>query len=128
MVFRPSAAEATDLDALVGWGHKRTAAAAMAYAEKHELPYVRLEDGFLRSVGLRTKGPPLSVVVDDRGIYYDARTPSRLEDLLNGSDGGDLLADEALLSRARRCRERIVQARLSKYNTRPATCRHGSTH
>ena len=50
------------------------------WAEKHAKPYVALEDGFLRSVGLGEAGATsLSVVVDDLGIYYDATRPSRLE-------------------------------------------------
>ncbi|MEN8807144.1 MAG: hypothetical protein ABF291_06690, partial [Desulfobacterales bacterium] len=52
-------------------------------AQREGLPYLALEDGFLRSVLPGTKGdPPLSVVVDDVGIYYDATLPSRLEILL----------------------------------------------
>ena len=38
---------------------------------------VRLEDGFLRSVGLGADLiRPISWVLDTRGIYYDARSPS----------------------------------------------------
>jgi capsular polysaccharide export protein len=41
---------------------------------------VRVEDGFLRSRGLGADLiPPLSLVCDDLGIYYDPRQPSRLE-------------------------------------------------
>ena len=40
------------------------------------------EDGFLRSVGLGHESPPLSIVIDDLGIYYDASAPSRLEALV----------------------------------------------
>ncbi len=44
---------------------------------------VRVEDGFLRSVGLGTElVQPLSWVMDGRGIYYDARVPSDLEHVL----------------------------------------------
>ncbi len=47
---------------------------------------VRLEDAFIRSVGLGAKlVRPLSWVIDDRGIYYDPRTPSALEDFLNST-------------------------------------------
>ncbi len=42
---------------------------------------VRVEDGFLRSRGLGAElVPPLSLVLDDIGIYYDPSRPSRLED------------------------------------------------
>ena len=69
------------IDAIAGWGHKPTAARARAYAKQKDLPYIALEDGFLRSIGLGKHEPPLSVVVDDWGIYYDANQPSRLEQL-----------------------------------------------
>jgi capsular polysaccharide export protein len=73
---------------------------------------VRLEDGFLRSVGLGADlVRPLSWVMDRCGIYYDASAPSELEDLL-----AHARFDAPLLARARALRERIVGAGLSKYN------------
>lgn len=116
LVLRPRDSQAGRIDAVAGWGHKPTADGARAYAARHGLPYLALEDGFLRSVGLGRRDPPLSLVVDDVGIYYDARQPSRLEALLARADASDPLLDAELLERARRCRERIVEAELSKYN------------
>ncbi len=113
LVLRPTAAQARRLDGVIGWGHKPTAERARDYAREHGVPYLALEDGFLRSVGLG-KQPPLSLVVDDEGIYYDARTPSRLERLLS-----EPIEEVELLARARRCRERIVESGLSKYNHAP---------
>ncbi len=114
--FRPSAGAARGLDAVAGWGHKPTANQARAFASQNGLPYLALEDGFLRSVGLGGSEPPLSLIVDDRGIYYDARTPSRLEELLQT----DLrLDDSELLTRAERFRRRIVESGVSKYNHAP---------
>lgn len=73
---------------------------------------LRIEDGFLRSVGLGADWiRPLSWVVDDLGIYYDATRPSRLEAILLQTE-----FSPALLQRAARLRARIVAARLSKYN------------
>lgn len=73
---------------------------------------LRLEDGFLRSVGLGADiVKPLSWVVDDVGIYYDATAPSRLETLL-----AETPFDEAMLARAARLRARIVAAGVTKYN------------
>lgn len=115
--FRPSARAARTLDAVAGWGHKPTAARARAYAAEHGLPYLALEDGFLRSVGLGGQDePPLSLIVDERGIYYDARTPSALEELLQSDPR---LEDAALLARAARFRQRLVEAGVSKYNHAP---------
>jgi capsular polysaccharide export protein len=73
---------------------------------------VRVEDGFLRSVGLGADlTRPLSWVLDDQGIYYDARRPSALEHLLQNTPfGRDHLARAAAL------REGIVQGGLTKYN------------
>ena len=46
-------------------------------------PCRRVEDGFLRSRGLGAElVPPLSLVTDDLGIYYDPTRPSRLEALI----------------------------------------------
>ncbi|WP_375464487.1 capsular biosynthesis protein [uncultured Methylobacterium sp.] len=76
------------------------------------LPLARVEDGFLRSVGLGASlRPGASIVVDDRGIYYDPRRGSRLSHILAETD---FAAD--LVARARTLREAIVARRLSKYN------------
>lgn len=72
----------------------------------------RIEDGFLRSVGLGAElVRPLSWVVDSRGIYYDTTEPSDLEVILSTQ-----VFDDALCARAARLRERIVASRLTKYN------------
>src|SRR5687768_3286105 len=118
LVFRPGAGAAAKLDAVAGWGHKPTAARARAYAERQGLPYLAVEDGFLRSIGVSSREPALSLVVDDLGIYYDARGPSRLEQLLESAANGRLDEPE-LLERARRCRALILEGGVSKYNHQP---------
>src|SRR5688500_410292 len=117
LVFRPSAGKASGLDAVAGWGHKPTAQTARDYARRHGLRYLALEDGFLRSIGVAGE-PPLSLVIDDVGIYYDARGTSRLEQLLETAADGQL-TDEALLRRARHCRELMLAGGVSKYNHAP---------
>ena len=69
------------IEAIAGWGYKPTADRARAYATGKNLPYVAIEDGFLRSIGLGKIDPPLSIVIDNIGIYYDASQPSKLEEL-----------------------------------------------
>jgi capsular polysaccharide export protein len=118
LVFRPGAAAAAKLHAVAGWGHKPTATRARAYAERHRLPYLAIEDGFLRSIGVGSREPALSLVVDDLGIYYDARGPSRLEHLLESGANGRL-DDPELLERARHCRALILEGGVSKYNHQP---------
>ena len=74
---------------------------------------VRVEDGFLRSRGLGAELiPPLSLVADDLGIYYDPARPSRLEALIAASV--DL--SDAARDRATRLIRRLTDAGLSKYN------------
>jgi capsular polysaccharide export protein len=83
---------------------------------------VRLEDGFLRSVGLGAAlVQPLSWVMDRRGLYYDPTAPSDLEHLLEHAT-----FTPALRERARALRERIVEARLTKYNVGSASWRRPS--
>jgi capsular polysaccharide export protein len=79
-------------------------------------PCLRVEDGFLRSRGLGADLiPPLSLVTDDLGIYYDPTRPSRLESLLltplppGGRD------------RAERLLDALRAANLTKYNLGGAT-------
>jgi capsular polysaccharide export protein len=90
-----SGREAARADAVLAWGRKPSATIARRHAERHGLPLLQIEDGFLRSVGLGDRDPPLSIVVDDLGIYYDATTASRLEALIAGGH------DAAALQRAR---------------------------
>lgn len=104
----------SDTDAVAGWGYKPTAKRARAIAAEKGLPYVALEDGFLRSIGLGEAGaPPLSLIADDIGIYYDARSPSRIERLLE--DGG--WQSPELLERARTAMRQIGDYGLSKTNS-----------
>jgi capsular polysaccharide export protein len=78
---------------------------------------VRLEDGFLRSVGLGADlAQPLSWVLDRRGLYYDATRPSDLEHLLQSVPFTDSLRE-----RAARLRGRIVASRITKYNVGAGT-------
>ena len=73
----------------------------------------RVEDGFLRSRGLGAElVPPLSLVCDDLGIYYDPTRESRLEHLI--AKRAELRPDQDL--RAERLIRRLVALGLSKYN------------
>lgn len=101
---------------VIGWGHKHTAEKARSYAAQHYLPYIALEDGFLRSLDLGCKGAqPLSLVIDHTGIYYDATEPSDLENLLNSSGW----ETPEQLDSAHRAVESIKRYHLSKYNHAP---------
>ena len=100
-------------DVVVGWGQKDNTEKARAYAKRKGLPYWRLEDGFLGYLSHPSRDKRrLSVVVDKSGIYYDAHTPSDLEQMLNQDDW--VTAD--LMARAESAMARIRRWRLSKYN------------
>ncbi len=106
MVFRADVSERPAPQRLMVWAGKTTPAL-------DALGAVRVEDGFLRSRGLGADLiPPLSLVCDDLGIYYDPRRESRLERLISASV--DL--PETSRMRAAALIERLTKAGLSKYN------------
>ncbi len=66
-----------------GGGRARRVMVWAGRAESAAPGAVRVEDGFLRSRGLGADlVPPLSLVCDDLGIYYDPARESRLERLI----------------------------------------------
>ena len=72
---------------------------------------LRVEDGVLRSRGLGAALiPPVSLVADPHGIYYDPTRPSQLEALIAAPlpPGG--------AARAARLRAALIAAGLTKYN------------
>ncbi len=78
----------------------------------NDLPLFRLEDGFLRSMGLGSDfNAPASLVVDGRGLYFDPARESDLEALLNDCD-----CTPAEIFRAVALKKLILSSRLSKYN------------
>ena len=109
-----SALPGAQTEAVLGWGMKPTAAAGRRWAARHGKPYVALEDGFLRSVGIGESGATsLSLIVDDLGVYYDATRPSRLEQLIATAPDW---CDAAMKARARGLIDRIVASGVSKTN------------
>lgn len=96
--------------AVAGWGNKRSGARAAQLAHRHGVPHWRLEDGFLRSAGDGADPAGLSMCVDDLGIYYDARRPSRLEQLIAAG------CPEAARPRCDALVDAWRHHRLSKYN------------
>ena len=89
----------------------RVSPALIESARVQGVPLVRVEDGFVRSVGLGVDlVPPSSVVVDASGIHFDPREPSGLEAILNTVE-----MSPRLLERAALLRQTIVKAGISKY-------------
>jgi capsule polysaccharide modification protein KpsS len=96
----------SDQDQLFVWGDQEVPPQARLAR------LVRVEDGFLRSAGLGAAlSEPLSWGFDGGGLHHDARQTSELESRLQQAQ-----VDPALLARARRLREAIVDAGVTKYN------------
>jgi capsular polysaccharide export protein len=97
-------------------GPARDGRRAMVWAAKADTApdgAVRVEDGFLRSRGLGADlVPPLSLVCDDLGIYYDPSRDSRLERMIAARAA--LRPDQA--ARARALMASLVARGVSKYN------------
>ena len=88
----------------------RTAPAVLSELEG-SLPIAELEDGFIRSVGLGANCvPPLSVIVDRSGVYFDPNGPSDLETMLECDE-----LPAKWVERAAELQTTLVQAGISKY-------------
>lgn len=89
----------------------RISAGMVKSARAAGVPLVRIEDGFVRSVGLGSNlVPPSSIALDRLGIHYDPAQASDLEALLATAD-----FSHAVLQRAARLRQVILDAGISKY-------------
>jgi capsular polysaccharide export protein len=89
----------------------RTQPTVLAELEQSEVQLIEVEDGFIRSAGLGADCiPPLSIVVDQLGIYFDPDRPSELERILQDGE-----FSPEILRRARELRELIVELGISKY-------------
>jgi capsular polysaccharide export protein len=89
----------------------RVSTELIAQSRDKNVPLVRVEDGFVRSVGLGVYlVPPSSVVVDALGIHFDPAGASDLEQIL-----ATTAFTPRLLERARNLRDTIVTAGISKY-------------
>ncbi|WP_108483465.1 capsular polysaccharide biosynthesis protein [Oceaniglobus ichthyenteri] len=96
---------------------KNTGRGLLVWAGKEDTAHhgaiLRVEDGFLRSRGLgATLIPPLSLVADNLGIYYDPSRPSRLEQMI--AESCRLTPSE--IEHSRRIIADIATLKLSKYN------------
>lgn len=105
------------VDAVAAWGVGRPfSEAAREAARRLGVPYVALEDGFVRSLRPGVVGEPgLSLVADPVGVYYDAGRPSELERLIADPASGA----PALSDRAERLVALLRARRVSKYNHAP---------
>ena len=98
--------------AIAVWAAREPADLASAAAAAG-VPVVRIEDGFVRSVGLGANfTPAASVVLDETGIYFDPTKPSDLEHVLASTE-----FSAAAIERSRRLIQTLVTNGITKYNT-----------
>ncbi|WP_442866374.1 capsular polysaccharide biosynthesis protein [Aeromonas sp. QDB25] len=106
-------------DVCIGWGQKANTRQIKQKAQELGLPYWQLEDGFIGYIGHPARGgKAVSLIADPVGIYYDARQPSQLEQLIATP------CDAAMLARAQRLIHELVRIGITKYNCyarRPAS-------
>ena len=97
-------------DRVLAWKSRSPAGLPEALAERGAV-VGEIEDGFIRSIGLGANCvPPLSIIVDFAGVYFDPSGPSDLEKLLAKAKIGTRLK-----ARAAALRERLVSAGIAKY-------------
>lgn len=101
---------------VVGWGKKANTEQAVKLAEKHQVPYWHLEDGFISYLGHPALGDKrFALIVDKQGIYYDANCPSDIEALLNHPDW----FNAELRERSSNLLAQITDNKITKYNHEP---------
>jgi capsular polysaccharide export protein len=101
---------------VAGWGLKHTTKRARALANKSDVSFLALEDGFIRSVLPGADSLPISLVADRTGVHYDATASSDLEHLIAASAAND---DSERLHRATRGLALLRREAISKYNHAP---------
>ena len=104
----PAAALAQRQGVVLAW-----AARLMAETERQAtVPIWRVEDGFIRSIGLGVNfAPAASLAIDPIGMHYDATRASRLEGIL-----AETMFAPELLTRAAALRAEILRHNITKYN------------
>ena len=93
------------------WG-KKEYPQVQKWCDENGVQIIRVEDGFIRSIGLGSDlTRPYSLVFDDVGIYFDTTMPSRLENILNYHKFSPYEIESA-----KQLREILVNSKISKYN------------
>ncbi len=106
-----AAAAARPGSAIAVWASRMPAGLAAA-AARQGTPLIRVEDGFVRSVGLGSDFVrAASLALDTSGSHCDPDTCSDLERLLR-----DTRFDPALVLRARNLTARLIAGGITKYN------------
>ncbi|MCG2574281.1 capsular polysaccharide biosynthesis protein [Acinetobacter sp. ME22] len=111
--FKSFSQQSYSTENFAGWGRKPSYFRAKEYANKYQKTCVTLEDGFIRSLGLGKEGfPPLSLVIDYKGIYFDSTCVSDLEEHISLAENQDIC------ERAKKSIQHILKHGITKYNSK----------
>jgi len=118
-VVAPTAvSDASDVAGVVVWGRKDSAATGLKFAAANGLDVSYLEDGWVRTASAKAHNrSSYSLLVDERGVYYDASCESTIENVLNlpgNAFSKEISAKQ--LQYAKDCRAQLVAADITKYN------------
>lgn len=95
------------------WGYKAPQY-ILDFAQRNNKKISYVEDGFVRSVLLGASlSPAMSLTLDTKTPYFNAREPSELEDLLATYD---FASNPELIERAKLAIEEMIARGVSKYN------------
>lgn len=111
-------AKRLNVTCVVVWGRKQNSQRALQYATRKNIPVLYVEDGWIRSCSANPHSRvSYSLLVDKLGVYYDATTPSSLEQFLNMPDDEfSAVCGSEQLQYASTCRQRMIDANITKYN------------
>ncbi len=85
-----------------------------SFCTENDIEFQYVEDGFIRSLKLGAlHTPPLSMAFDRQDMYFNARGPTDLEDILANYD---FAADPDLITRATAAIDALQRLNISKYN------------
>jgi capsular polysaccharide export protein len=85
------------------------------FCARHKIEFHYVEDGFVRSIELGAKRTsPISLVMDRKEMFFNASEVTDLEEIISTYDFN---ANPQLLDRARNVMARLLETRLSKYNS-----------
>jgi len=106
----------------LGWGRKKSGLKALIISKKTKSELRLLEDGYIRSIGLGVEDSrSFSIVVDDKGIYYDANRNSKLEEIIKEIN---LNKESELKTITNKAITLIKKYEISKYNN-GISCKKG---
>jgi capsular polysaccharide export protein len=101
------------IDLIIVWGYTENKAIEF-YSKIKKNPLYRMEDGLVRSALIgATHSTPYSLILDKAGLYYNPKTETDLDKILNVYNFRD---DTVLIQEAKQSLKLMIDMQISKYN------------